>query len=629
MLAGQNGGGKSSVLELLALALTTRYSYQYFQARQMTGHAFSMKIGLSDVEISELVAETIDPTVVAFLKENRGYWSQMNSPGALSGRDVGANERVHTLVSNKFRSFSRKLGFFIRSDRGYIARSYTQTSLFTYRNREQPSHLATMSYRATHEQFADMYDFLVEQSYHYIYDLGVHHKNQIEGKASTSPSNPLKPYNELLSRLFPGYYFVETSSTNLVLQVRLPSGDIIPFQDLSSGEKEVFFILAFFIRHNISNSIIVVDEPELHLHPELSRKFVRLMRSTMPGNQIWIATHSADLVDEAGRERAFFVRRKLDDPTLAEAIPATSDENELQLLRDLFGYSGFIGVSRKLVFTEGTNSGADRKTFSNLFPNLADEIKIIPSGSSSNLQRINRAILALLGSNVARCEFYLIRDRDYMSDQAVANESVAAPGRLFVLQRHEIENYLLDEEIIQVILEKIFQKHLSTLQIRDDFLAIAKQQSGSYLRDMVVARYSELFQGEDCSVGRHSSGVSIIDASGGPEASALSGLKSALLEKMATITADISGRVTQSNLDQVFEESLDRVKRAIDPGRDDWKILLPGKELLQRFSREHGLGEWPALQNLIIEFMAESHREARGDLVPIFERIAGVATSGS
>jgi predicted ATPase len=63
----------------------------------------------------------------------------------------------------------------------------------------------------------------------------------------------------------------------------------------------VFFLLSFFIRHRVEHSVITIDEPELHLHPELARRLVRLMLSVKPGNQIWLATHNGEIIDEAGR----------------------------------------------------------------------------------------------------------------------------------------------------------------------------------------------------------------------------------------------------------------------------------------------------------------------------------------
>jgi hypothetical protein len=51
--------------------------------------------------------------------------------------------------------------------------------------------------------------------------------------------------------------------------------------------------------------------------------------------------------------------------------------------------------------------------------------------------------------------------------------------------------------------------------------------------------------------------------------------------------------------------------------------LFPGKFILQRFAKEHDLGRWPALQNLVIEAMAEMLPTSVSDLRGIFQRVAG------
>ena len=331
VLAGPNGSGKSSLLELLSLGIATRYNYQYYQARQISNHAFGIKLGLSDSELAQIETETKDDAVIEYARRNKGYWVHVNLPSVFGPNEQQVNDRVHAATSREFANFVRRLGFFIRSDRSYGARTYRQNQIFSWKNREQPGYLGSISYSATNAQYEDMYDYLVEQSYHYVYELGLHARRQHRGEAGTAPEDPLKVYNELLGRLFPGYAFQEVAAEDFVLKVKIPSGDVIPFQDMSSGEKEVFFILAFFIRNDVSKSPIIIDEPELHLHPELARKFIRQMRKIRPENQIWIATHSADLIDEAGRERTIYVRRRLNEPSIAECVPA--DELVGQLSR--------------------------------------------------------------------------------------------------------------------------------------------------------------------------------------------------------------------------------------------------------------------------------------------------------
>jgi len=56
----------------------------------------------------------------------------------------------------------------------------------------------------------------------------------------------------------------------------------------------------------VSNAVIVIDEPELHLHPELARLLIRTMQSIKPGNQIWLATHNTEIIDERD-ETEFFI----------------------------------------------------------------------------------------------------------------------------------------------------------------------------------------------------------------------------------------------------------------------------------------------------------------------------------
>lgn len=625
VLAGPNGSGKSSLLELLSLGIATRYNYQYYQARQISDHAFGIKIALAESELADLRVQSSDEAVLEYANRNRGYWVHVNLPSVFGPNEAAVNDRLHAAASREFATFTRRLGFFIRSDRSYGARSYRRDHIFNWKSREQPNHLRNISYSATNAQYEDMYDYLVEQSYHYIYELGLHARRQQRSEAGTSPEDPLMPYNDLLGRLFPGYAFQEmVAEEDFVLKVKIPSGAIIPFQDMSSGEKEVFFVLAFFIRNDVSRSPIIIDEPELHLHPELARKFIRLMRKIRPENQIWIATHSADLIDEAGRDRTIYVRRRIDDPSVAECLQADSEGSEIAILRDLFGYSGFVGISRKIVFSEGDAASADRKTFASLFPELSDEIKIIPVGSASNLYRINRAILSLLEADFARCEFFLIRDRDYLSDQAVAKHSATSPGRLFILGRHQIENYLLDEDVLAHILRSIFQKQLNAEEVRARRLfKIAQANSAAFLRDMVVMRYAELYQQEDCSIGNHSEAMSAVTLTGESNSAVVDPLRAALRGRIGTVNREVAERLEPNKLDEIFDTCSKLIVLALDPSRDDWKRLFPGKFILQRFGKEHDLGRWPALQNLTIEAMAEMRPASVSELRGVFQRVAG------
>jgi predicted ATP-binding protein involved in virulence len=80
------------------------------------------------------------------------------------------------------------------------------------------------------------------------------------------------------------------------LEIRLnpiKSKDTISFDALSSGQKEIISTL-FLIYKNTKNnpSIVIIDEPELHLNAEWQQDYVYQLTKLMPHNQYILATHS-------------------------------------------------------------------------------------------------------------------------------------------------------------------------------------------------------------------------------------------------------------------------------------------------------------------------------------------------
>ena len=77
---------------------------------------------------------------------------------------------------------------------------------------------------------------------------------------------------------------------------------------MSAGERSIFPILMDFTRWNINNSIIIIDEIELHLHPPLQQMLIRTLPKLGVNNQFIITSHS-------------------------NSVAAMFDENENQIIR--------------------------------------------------------------------------------------------------------------------------------------------------------------------------------------------------------------------------------------------------------------------------------------------------------
>jgi predicted ATP-dependent endonuclease of OLD family len=72
--------------------------------------------------------------------------------------------------------------------------------------------------------------------------------------------------------------------------------------EMSGGERPVFPMLMDFASWNIHNSVILIDEIELHLHPPMQQALLRALPNLGSNNQFIITTHSdyiEQLVPEA------------------------------------------------------------------------------------------------------------------------------------------------------------------------------------------------------------------------------------------------------------------------------------------------------------------------------------------
>ena len=66
--------------------------------------------------------------------------------------------------------------------------------------------------------------------------------------------------------------------------------------EMSAGERAIFPILMDFARYNINNSIIIIDEIELHLHSPLQQALVRALPLLGNNNQFILTSHSDNVV---------------------------------------------------------------------------------------------------------------------------------------------------------------------------------------------------------------------------------------------------------------------------------------------------------------------------------------------
>ncbi len=103
---------------------------------------------------------------------------------------------------------------------------------------------------------------------------------------------------------------------------------------LSSGEQSVLGLMFYARRLSSAGGVLLIDEPELHLHPALHSLLFAVLGEVADRAQIWTVSHSTRLVTAASAGALVHVT-----PATAEdrnqVARVAGDEDRLALLYDL------------------------------------------------------------------------------------------------------------------------------------------------------------------------------------------------------------------------------------------------------------------------------------------------------
>ncbi|MCK2024361.1 AAA family ATPase [Microbacterium sp. kSW2-24] len=122
------------------------------------------------------------------------------------------------------------------------------------------------------------------------------------------------------------------------------------FKRLSSGHKIVLLTTTKLVETVSEKSLVLLDEPEAHLHPPLLSAFVRALSDLLLNRNgvAVVATHSPVVLQEVPRDCVWKMNRKGDVTTLRRPAIETFGENVGTLTSELFGLevtaTGYHGI---------------------------------------------------------------------------------------------------------------------------------------------------------------------------------------------------------------------------------------------------------------------------------------------
>ena len=293
--------------------------------------------------------------------------------------------------------------------------------------------------------------------------------------------DPLEKYQNIFADALPGKQLQKIDPASpREFQYKDRSGQTLNFSSLSSGEQEIIKILFDVARKVIKHSVIIVDEPELHLHPTLTFQLVESLKNIGDHtNQFIFLTHSSDLISTYyATGDVYFIDSSQDGSNQAHRLIDLT--NDHQSIIPLIGQNlGLFAVGKKLVFVEGEASSIDRLAYQKIAQVIDPEIRVIPVGSVLNIMTLN-SIEEQIRKAIFGIDLYMIRDRDGLDHAQISD--LERNRRIRCLRRRHIENYFLDEEVLFKVAKRLYltqaMPDLTVEKLKADITRIAENSLG-------------------------------------------------------------------------------------------------------------------------------------------------------
>ena len=239
---------------------------------------------------------------------------------------------------------------------------------------------------------------------------------------------------------------------------------------LGEGLKSIYalsLLQAYIDEPTTLPCIIMIEDPEIYLHPQLQKQASEILFQLSKKNQIMFSTHSPNLIFNFSQKQ---IKQVILDEEHYTTIREDADIDEI--LDDL-GYTANDLMNVSFVFIVEGKQDSSRlpllleKYYSEIYDDSGklQRISIIATNSCTNIKTY--ANLKYINQLYLRDQFLMIRDSDgknpkhlvkqlcsYYSQRAVEDVDKlprVTPKNVLILKYYSFENYFLDPKIMEKI----------------------------------------------------------------------------------------------------------------------------------------------------------------------------------
>ena len=228
--------------------------------------------------------------------------------------------------------------------------------------------------------------------------------------------------------------------------------------DLSSGEKEILFGYLKIRARAPKNSVIIVDEPELHMNPRMIAGLPNLYEKHIGNalqNQVWLVTHSDMFLRrafESGKMQVFHMDMPKDeDRTFNQMKHVGNDQSYERACLELIGDFATYEPQGTTILMEGA-AKFDEQVVSRLFPKELRGVNILSVAGKNEVINKRKELLELQEIQGIAKKVISITDGDGALKEKRTEEEKEG---VFRWDLYDIESYLLDPKYIILAVEQI------------------------------------------------------------------------------------------------------------------------------------------------------------------------------